>query len=132
MPAPQEEAERVHARDVLFLAAYGGSGPQGAGADLPHDERGDPVALRLRLSALGLRPAVNDLRPALCLRARQAQYSRRHRGALVPAQAAQREAEGEPGEVRQSCRLTRRAEFATGTMPGRKPGISFRERYGSG
>ena len=58
-------------------------------------------ALRLRLSALGLRPAVDDLRPAVPVREGQAQHPRRHRGAPVQAQAAQRQAEREFDQVRQ-------------------------------
>jgi hypothetical protein len=101
MPAAQEEAERVHARHVLFLAADGNPGPRRDGADLPHDGCGEPPALRLRLSALGLRPAVDDLRPAVPVREGQAQHPRRQRGAPVQAQAAQREAEREFDQVRQ-------------------------------
>ena len=63
----------------------------------------------LGLSALGLRPAEHDLRPAVPVGEGQAQHPRRHRGAAVQAAAAQREAEREPEEVRQSHRggLTR-------------------------
>ncbi len=65
----------------------------------------EPAALRLRLSALGLRSAEHDLRPAVPVREGQAQHPRRHRGAPVQAAAAQREAEAEPDQARQSGRL---------------------------
>ncbi len=63
------------------------------------------VDVLLGLSALGLRPALDDLRPALPLGEGQAQHPGRHRGAAVQAAAAQREAEREPRAVRQR-RLT--------------------------
>ena len=56
--------------------------------NLPHDQGGNPVALFVRLSALGLRPALDDLRPAVPERAGQAQYSRRQCDARVQSQAA--------------------------------------------
>ncbi len=46
----------------------------------------------------------HDLRPAVPVREGQAQHPRRHRGAAVQAAAAQRQAEREPEEVRQSHR----------------------------
>src|SRR5262249_625761 len=60
----------------------------------------------VRLSALGFRPAAQDLRPSVPVREGEAQHSRRHRGATVPVAAAQREAEGEPGKIRQSRGVT--------------------------
>ena len=64
--AAQAEAERLHARHVLHLAADGdGRQPQGARADLRDDQCGDAVALFVRLSALGHGPAEHDLRPAV-------------------------------------------------------------------
>ena len=103
-PAAEEEAVGLYARHVLLVAADGDSGLRRDGVHVPHDECGDAIALRLRLSALGLRPAVDDLRPAVPVGEGQAQHPRRHRGAPVQAAAAQREAEGEPAEVRQSRR----------------------------
>ena len=52
---------------------------------------------------------IDDLRPAVPVGEGQAQHPRRHRGAAVQAAAAQRQAEREPEEVRQSHRrgLTR-------------------------
>src|ERR1700719_1699236 len=101
MSAAPEKAERIHSRHVLLLAAHGDPGPQSAGADVPNDGCGKPSPLRVRLSALGLRLAVDDLRPAVPLREGQAQHSRRHRGTPVQAEAAQREAERESDQVRQ-------------------------------
>src|SRR5262249_24757764 len=72
----------------------------------------------LGLSALGLRPAVDDLRPAVPVGEGQAQHPRRHRRALVQAAAAQREAEREPAEVRQSRRLS---GIHIGAKPDRLP-----------
>ena len=46
----------------------------------------------------------DDLRSAVPVGEGQAQHPRRHRGAAVQAAAAQREAEGQPEEVRQSHR----------------------------
>src|SRR5258706_9667994 len=118
MPAAPEKAQRIHARHVLFLPAYGDPGSQGVGTDVPHGGRGKPPALRLRLSALGLRPAVDDLRPAVRLREGQAQYPWRHRGTLVQAKAAQREAEREFDHVRQlHTRKTLRKQGGTVSNP---------------
>ena len=76
-------------RDMyLLLAADGNDRHGGAGADLPHDQGGDPVALFVRLSALGFRPAVDDLRPAVPERAGQAQHSRRQCDEAVQSQTA--------------------------------------------
>jgi predicted TIM-barrel fold metal-dependent hydrolase len=61
----------------------------GDGADIPHDGRRKPPALRLGLSALGLRPAVDDLGPAVPLREGKAQHPWRQRGAPVQAEAAE-------------------------------------------
>src|SRR5690606_8565701 len=47
------------------------------------DQREVPVAVRLRLPALGLRPAQHDLRSAVLVRAGQARNSRRQRGQIV-------------------------------------------------
>src|SRR5262249_1004157 len=54
------------------------------------------------LSALGLRSAVDDLGSAVPVGKGQAQYSRRHRGAVVQAAGAQRETESESPTLRQS------------------------------
>ncbi len=72
---------------------------------VPHDQCGNAAAVFVRLSALGLRPAatIYDL-PFLSEKA-QAQHPRRHRGAAVQAAAAQREAKGEPDQVRQRAGL---------------------------
>ena len=102
--ASEEEAERVHARHVLLLAADGDSGHAGAGVHVPHDQRGNAAAVLLGLSALGLRPAGDDPRPEVPVREGQAQHPRRHRGAAVQAAAAQRQAEGKSAEVRQPHR----------------------------
>jgi uncharacterized protein len=121
---PEEEAVGLHARHVLLLAADGDSGPPGAGVHLPHDQRGDAAALLLGLSALGLRPAEHDLRPAVPVGEGQAQHPRRHRGAPVQAAAAQREAERKPQEIRQSRR--RGLNPKTGTCIGGLPDRSGR------
>ena len=91
--AAEEEAVRLHARHVLRLAADGARGHERARMHLPHDQCRDAADVRLGLSALGLRPAVDGLGPAVPLREGQAQHPRRHRGAPVQAAAAQRQAE---------------------------------------
>ena len=58
-------AERLYARDVFLDATDGDHRHGRAGADLPHDESGNPAALFVRLPALGFRSAVNHLRPAV-------------------------------------------------------------------
>ena len=84
----QEEAERVHARDVLLVAADRAGEHEGAAMHLRDDGCREPAALRLRLSALGLRPAVDDLGHSVPVGEGQAQHPRRHRGAPVQAAAA--------------------------------------------
>src|SRR5262249_39047369 len=56
------------------------------------DEGGNPADVFLRLSALGLRPAEHDLRPAVPERDREAQHPRRQRHPLLRPQAAGAEA----------------------------------------
>ncbi len=102
--ALEEEAVRLYARHVLFVAADGDPGLRRAGMHLPHDECRDAASVLVRLSALGFRPAVDDLGPAVPVGEGQAQHPRRHRGAAVQAAAAQRETEGESCAVRQSHR----------------------------
>src|SRR5262249_44941866 len=87
-----EAAVRLHARHVLRLAADGDHRPRPAQGDVPRHQRGDTTPLFLRLSALGFRPAVDDLRPAVPERDRQAQHPRRQRAAAVQSQARRREA----------------------------------------
>ena len=60
----------------------------------------------------------DDLRPAVPVGEGQAQHSRRHRGAAVQAAAAQREAESEPEEVRQSRRISDKNRRQTRPPPG--------------
>ena len=69
----------------------------------------------------------HDLRPAVPVGEGQAQHPRRHRGAAVQAAAAQRQAEREPEEVRQSHRrgLGPRASFNHVGMAGLVPAIRF-------
>ena len=59
--AAEEEAVGLHARHVLLVAADGDPGHGRAGVHVPHDQRGDAAHVLLRLSALGLRPAVDHL-----------------------------------------------------------------------
>src|SRR5262249_42920133 len=66
--------------------------PRPAQGDVPRHQRGDAAPLFVRLSALGLRPAVDDLRPAVPERDRQAQRSWRQRDAAVQFEAWRREA----------------------------------------
>ena len=93
-------------RDVLRLAAHGAGRCLGARMHFPHDQCGNPAALCLRLSALGLRSALHHLGSAVPVGEGQAQHPGRHRGAVVQAAAAQREAEGQPRALRQSGRVT--------------------------
>ena len=53
------------------------------GGDVQADQGRHPAAVVVGLSALGLRPAVDDLRPAVPQRAGQAQHPGRHRGQAV-------------------------------------------------
>ena len=65
-PTAEGEAQPLHEADVLLDAADGDSGRQvGDAVDLQDDQRRHPAGLVVRLSALGLRPAVDDLRPAV-------------------------------------------------------------------
>ena len=69
----------------------------------------------------------DDLRPAVPVGEGQAQHPRRHRGAPVQAAAAQREAEREPEEVRQSHRggrVTRHGD-CTNAKGRREPPLLF-------
>ena len=64
-PAAQAPAERVHARDVLHVAADG-DGPSGvARVDADRDQRRDATRVRLGLATLGLRPPERLPRPAV-------------------------------------------------------------------
>ena len=74
MPAPEEKAVRLHARYVLLVAADGDSGLRCDGDHVPHDQRGNAAALFFRLSALGLRLAVDNLGFAVPFGKGQAQY----------------------------------------------------------
>ena len=89
VPAPEKEAVGIHARHVLLVAADGNSGLRCDGDHVPHDQRGNPVALLIRLSALGFRPAGNDLGSAVPVGEGQAQHSGRHRRTPVQAAATQ-------------------------------------------
>ena len=82
----QTHAERLHARDVLHLAADGG-GRQSldAARDVQDDQCREPTPLRLRLSALGHGPAERDPRPAVPQPAGQAQHPGRKRAQAVQA-----------------------------------------------
>ena len=102
--ASEKEAVGLHARDVLLVAANGDSGLRRDANDLPHDQRGNPAPLFIRLSALGFRSAVDHLGPAVSVGEGQAQHLGRYRRAAVQAAAAQREAESEPETIWQSCR----------------------------
>jgi hypothetical protein len=53
------------------------AGPVDPGSDLQDDQCRDPAAVVVRLSALGLRPAGRDLRPAVPRREGQAKHPRR-------------------------------------------------------
>ena len=58
LSAAQAQAERIHAGDVLLVAADGGAGRSvGPGGDLQDDQGRDATGVVVRLSALGLRPA---------------------------------------------------------------------------
>ncbi len=122
----QEEAVGLYARHVLLVAADGDPGHGRDGVHVPHDECGNAAALFVGLPALGLRPALDDLGPQVPIGEGQAQYPGRHRGAAVQAAAAQREAEREPQEIRQShCRrlsdpITRRQTGTASRATGRR------------
>ena len=84
LPPAQAPPERIHARDVLLVAAHGSAGrPVDPGSDLQDDQGGDAARLVVRLSALGFRPAEHHLRPAVPQGHGQAQHSRRQRRQAV-------------------------------------------------
>ena len=56
-PLLKRPPERVHARDVLHVAADGDGPPRPARVDAERDQRRDAARVRVRLAALGLRPA---------------------------------------------------------------------------
>ena len=91
-PCPQEAAVRLHARHVLGLPADGGHRHGPAAGDHARDQRGNAARLLVRLSALGFRPAVDDLRPAVPERYREAQHPRRQCRPSVQSQAWREEA----------------------------------------
>src|SRR5262249_58601569 len=67
---------------------------------------------------LGLRSAERNRGPAVPLGEGQAQHSRRQRGPLVQAAAAQRAAKGEPRAVRRRRGVTRGGmRFLLGALP---------------
>ena len=88
--ASEEEAFGLHARHVLLVAADGDSGLRRDGVHVPHDERGKPVAVFFRLSALGLRSARDDLGLAVPVGKGKAQHPGRHRRTAFQAAATQR------------------------------------------
>ena len=91
LPAAQAQAERVHAGDVLLVAADGGAGRSlGPGGDLQDDQGRDPAGVVVGLPALGLRPAELHLRPAVPEGAGQAQHPRRQRRAAVQSRSRSR------------------------------------------
>ena len=82
----QAQAFRLHARDVLHLAADGDDRQSHhAGRDVQDDRRRYPAGLRLRLSALGHGPAVDDLRPAVPQSAGEEEHLGRDRAQAVQA-----------------------------------------------
>ena len=69
-------------RDMYFTSQPMEADRHGRARDhVPHDQGGDAAPLFVRLSALGLRPAEHDLRPAVPERDREAQHSGRQRRA---------------------------------------------------
>src|SRR5262249_36242227 len=87
--AAEEKAERLHAGHVLCVAADGAGGRDSAAVHLPYDQCGNAAALRVGLSALGLRPTEHDLGLAVSVRESKAQYSRWHGGTAVQVAASQ-------------------------------------------
>ena len=91
--ALEAQAERLHGRDVLHLAAARDRQPEGAGAHLRDDPGADPAALCVGLAALGLRPAGGDLGPPLPRRRGAQEHPRPQRpahlrfGEVVPGDA---------------------------------------------
>ena len=103
-PSLKRKPIRIHARDVLFVAADGDSGrPVDPGGDLQDDQGRDPAGVVVRLSALGLRPAVERLRPAVPQGDGQAQHPRRQCGEAVQA----RHQAGEEDSLRTVARMER-------------------------
>src|ERR1700760_4115843 len=98
--ALEAPAVGLYARDVLFDAADGdGAQPRGARAHVQDDQRRDATHVRVRLSALGYGPAVDDLRSAVPQRAGEAQYPRRQRQALLQPRAGDLRGEAAPSRV---------------------------------
>ena len=84
LPVAEAKAERIHARDVLLVAADGEARRQlDPRSDLQDDQGRHAAAVVVRLSALGFRHARRDLRPAVPQRDGQAQHPRRQRRAGV-------------------------------------------------
>ena len=66
LPVAQAQAERIHARDVLLVAAHGSAGgPVDPGGDLQDDQGRHATDVVVGLSALGFRSAERDLRSAV-------------------------------------------------------------------
>ena len=113
--AAQAQAERIHAGDVLFEPAARALEHGSHRSDVQGDEGRKPVAVRLRLAALGLRPAEFDHLAAVPQRRGQAQYSRLQCGKAVQsrsaeAQAAQERRQEGSGETRAGDGLKRDGE----------------------
>src|SRR5262249_52608925 len=83
------------------------------------------------LPPLGFRSALHHLRPEVPVGEGQAQHPGRHRGAPVQAAAAQREAEGESGEVRQPDRRRLSTTIKASNqdrLPGNREAVLFSAR----
>src|SRR5437660_1204883 len=93
----QAAAERVHPRDVFHLSAPREEQHEAARVDLRRHEGRDAAAVRLRLAALGLRPAQLDHDHSVPERAGQAQHIGAERGARVQSRSEANAAAGTRG-----------------------------------
>src|SRR5690348_14166586 len=116
-------AERLHARDV-FLDPADGDGRQSRStrADLQDDQCRDAAHVFLGLSALGYRSALDDLRPALLVRAGQAQHPWRQREARLQSRA---------GAVGSEDQAPRRAPIVTKAETNKRELVKWPKDIGS-
>ncbi len=88
-PLLKRRPSEYMARDVLFEPAARALEPGADRGDLQGDEGRDATSVRLRLAALGFRPAELDHHAAVPQRTGQAQYSGLQCGAPVQSRSAQ-------------------------------------------
>ena len=88
-PLLEAAAERIHRRHVFHQPAAGALEPEAHGSDLRGDQGRHAAVVRLRLAALGFRPAEFDHDAAVPQRTGQTQYFGAQCGALVQSRSAE-------------------------------------------